>query len=481
MDTRVKPAYDKGTSGTMQTPREILADLWTQAGGEPSALDAVTLTGDEAQLPSSFRIAAAAQASIAAAGLAAAQLWQLRSGQSQHVAVDMRHAVVECRSERYLRVDGKPPGPAWDAIAGIYKTRDQRYVRLHTNFRHHRDAVCKVLNCAPERDAVQAALMQWDGEAFETAAYAGGAVVAMMRSHDEWSGLLHAKAMAGSPLISIEKIGEAAPKPWPGGDRPLAGVRVLDLSRVIAGPVAGRTLAVHGADVLLISGPDLPAIPWLTIDTGRGKLTSFVELKSEQGRGVMRDLLAQADILSQGYRPQSLAQLGFSPQDAARISPGIVYVSLSAYGQPGPWAERRGFDSLVQTATGFNHAEGQAAGVEGPKELPAQMLDHATGYLMAFGAMMAKARQSREGGSWHVRVSLARTGQWLRNLGRVADGFKTGDLKGDAITPYIEEVPSGFGPLRSISHSAVLSKTPAFWARPAMPLGSHPPQWPVRQ
>src|ERR1700716_3955728 len=463
----------------MQSPREILADIWTSAGGDPAALGAVTLSGEEPQLPSSFRVAAAAQASIAAAGLAAAQIWKLRSGQTQEVAVDMRHAVVECRSERYLRVDGKPPGPAWDAIAGIYKTRDQRFVRLHTNFPHHRDAVCKVLNCKPERDAVQAALMQWDAEAFETAAYAGGGVVAMMRSHQEWSDLPHAKALAELPLVSIEKIGEAAPKPWPAGDRPLAGVRVLDLSRVIAGPVAGRTLAVHGADVLLISGPDLPAIPWLTIDTGRGKLSSFVELKSEQGRGALRDLLAQADIFSQGYRPRAIGSLGFAPEDAARINPGIVYVTLSAYGHAGPWAERRGFASLVQTSTGFNHAEGQAAGGGGPNGLPAQQLDHATGYFMAFGAMMAKARQSREGGSWHVRVSLAQTGRWLWNLGRVADGFTTEDLKGETVMPFIEEIPSGFGPLRSVKHSAVLSKTPAFWARPAMPLGGHPPQWPA--
>jgi crotonobetainyl-CoA:carnitine CoA-transferase CaiB-like acyl-CoA transferase len=464
----------------MQTPREILADLWTTAGGELAALDSVTLTGDEAQLPSSFRVAAAAQTSIAAAALAAAQLWKLRSGQSQDVAADMRHAVVECRSERYLRVDGKPPPPTWDAIAGVYRTGDRRFVRLHTNFPHHRAAVCQVLDCKPERADVQAALMQWDGEAFETAAYAAGGVVAMMRSHEEWSALPHARALAALPTISIEKIGEAPPRPWPAGDRPLAGLHVLDLSRVIAGPVAGRALAAHGADVLLISGPDLPAIPWLTIDTGRGKLTGFIELKREQGRGVLRDLLVDADIFSQGYRPQALASLGFSPQEAAKISPGIVYVSLSAYGHAGRWAERRGFDSLVQTSTGFNHAEGQAAGVEGPKELPAQMLDHATGYLMAFGAMMAKARQSQEGGSWHVRVSLAQTGRWLWNLGRVAEGFKTQDLPAEAVSGFLEEVPSGHGPLRAVSHSAALSKTPALWVRPAMPLGSHPPQWPVR-
>src|ERR1700712_203163 len=464
----------------MQPPRDILADLWTSAGGDPAALDTVTLTGAEPQLPSSFRVAAAAQASIAAAGLAASEIWKMRSGQSQDVAVDMRHAVVECRSERYLRVDDKPPPPQWDAIAGVYKTRDARFVRLHTNFRHHRDAVCNVLNCKPERDDVQAALMQWDAEAFETAAYAAGGVVSMMRSHAEWSATPHAKALAELPLVTIEKIGDAAPKPWPKGERPLAGIRVLDLSRVIAGPVAGRTLAAHGADVLLISGPGLPAIPWLTIDTGRGKLTSFVELKSEQGRETFLDLLAQADIVSQGYRPSAIAGLGFSAEAAARINPGVVYVTLSAYGHAGPWAERRGFDSLVQATTGFNHAEGQAAGVDGPKELPAQMLDHAAGYFMAFGAMMAKARQAREGESWHVQVSLAGTGRWLWNLGRVNDGLSIPDLKAEGVTPFIEQVPSGFGPLQSVSHSALLSKTPASWTRPAMPLGSHPPQWPPR-
>src|SRR6478672_13422766 len=239
----------------MQTPREILTDLWTLAGGPRDALDSVTLTGEEPQLPSSFRVAASAQSSVTAAGLAAAHLWQLRSGQSQQVAVDMRHAVVECRSERYLRLDGKPPPPAWDAIAGVYKTGDGRFVRLHTNFPHHRAAVCKVLECKAERDKVQAALMHWKGEDFETAAYAAGGVVALMRSYDEWSALPQACALGQLPLVSIEKIGEAPPKPWPqglsNGDRPLSGLRVLDLSRVIAGPVAGRTLAAHGADVLL--------------------------------------------------------------------------------------------------------------------------------------------------------------------------------------------------------------------------------------
>jgi crotonobetainyl-CoA:carnitine CoA-transferase CaiB-like acyl-CoA transferase len=477
----------------MQTTHDILADLWRLAGGEASALDTVTLTGDEPQLPSSFRVAAAGQVSIAASALSAAAIWQARGGEKQNVTVDMRHAVVECRSERYLRRDGQPPPPAWDAIAGVYKTGDQRFVRLHTNFPHHRDAICNVLSCAAEREAVQTALMHWEGEAFESAAYAAGGVVSLMRSHDEWRALPQAKALAALPVLTIEKIGEAPPRLWPAapgpaalwpaalgpaGNRPLSGLRVLDLSRVIAGPVAGRTLAAHGADVMLVSSPDLPAIPWLVIDTGRGKLSCHLDLKSEQGRAGLRDLLSEADIFSQGYRPQALSALGFSPHEVAAISPGIINVSLSAYGHVGPWAERRGFDSLVQTATGFNHAEGQAAGVGGPKELPAQMLDHATGYLMAFGAMMARVRQSREGGSWHVRVSLAQTGRWLWGLGRLADGLKTPDLNGEAIRPYLKDVPSGFGTLSAVDHAAILSKTPAFWARPTVPLGHDAPQWP---
>jgi len=195
----------------MKTPRDILADLWALAGGDPAALNSVTLTGAEPVLPSSFRVDAAAQVSIAASGLAAAEIRKQRTGQSQQVTVDMTHAAAECRSERYLRVEGKPPPPTWDPTAGIYTTRDKRFVRLHTNFKHHRTAVCNALGCEQEREKIQAALNQWDGEAFETAAYAGGAVVSLMRSHDEWSATPQAKALAALPVLTIEKIGDAAP------------------------------------------------------------------------------------------------------------------------------------------------------------------------------------------------------------------------------------------------------------------------------
>ena len=461
----------------MVTGRQALAGLWVLAGGEPEALGRVEMTGADPQLPSSFRVGTVAQASIAASGLAAAEMHRQRTGIAQRVAVDMRHAAIEFRSERYLRIIGQEPPPSWDPLAGVYKASAGRFVRLHTNFAHHRQAVLDTLQCDGTREAVQAALLNWDAEAFETAAYAKGGAVAAMRSPAEWSAHPQGKAIAQLPVMKISRIGEAPLRPLPAGERPLSGIRVLDLSRVIAGPVAGRTLAAHGADVLLIASPNLPSIPWLVIDTGRGKRSAHVDLATEAGRATLRGLLADADIFSQGYRPQSIAGLGFSPDEAARIRPGIVYVTLSAYGAAGPWSGRRGFDSLVQTTTGINHMEAEAAGVAGPKELPAQALDHASGYLMAFGAIMARARQAREGGSWHVEVSLAQTGRWLESLGRLDGGLAGPDPKLDEIADLLEDCASGFGQLRAVRHTARLSVTPARWTRPSVLLGTNAPTW----
>ena len=282
---------------------DALRLLWIDAGGDPQALAQVELSGPERILPSSFQVGVAAQAAIAAAGLAAAELWTARSGQRQPVAVDTRDAALAFVSERHLHVAGRTPPAAWDPIAGVYGTGDGRQVRLHTNFAHHRDAVLRVLGCAPERAAVGAALAGWSAAAFEDAAIAAGGVVAMLRRPEEWAAHPQAAALAELPLIEITRIGEAAPRPWPDGAQPLAGLRVLDLSRVIAGPVAGRTLAAHGAEVLLVSGAHLPLIEWLMIDTGRGKRSTQLDLRDAGGRAALRRLVAGADVFTQGYRP----------------------------------------------------------------------------------------------------------------------------------------------------------------------------------
>lgn len=456
------------------TPFDALTRIWRETAMPEEPLRWLELNGADPVLPSSFRVGTAAQVSIALAALAAAEIWRLRTGRPQSVAVHIRHAAVEFRSERYLMVDGAPAPPEWDSIAGVYRTGDGGWLRLHTNFAHHREGVLRLLGCAPERAAVQTALTNWTALAFEQAAADAGLCVTAMRSFAEWDAHPQGRAVAALPLIEIVRIGDASPQPLRGGDRPLSGVHVLDLTRIIAGPVAGRTLAVHGADVLLITSPRLPAIPALVIDTGRGKLSAQLDLDQAEQRDRLSALLSQADVFLEAYRPGALASRGFGPEACAALRPGIVYASLSAYSRAGPWAARRGFDSLVQTASGFNHAEAEAGRSETPKPLPAQALDHASGYLLAFGIMAALRRRAVEGGSWSVQVSLARTGHWLRELGRI-DGLACAE---PAFEDLLETTPSGFGRLTAVRHAARMSDTPPGWQRPAVPLGSHLPEWP---
>lgn len=458
------------------TPRDIAAGLLAAAGLPDTLLQMLDFSGDEPVLPSSFRVDAAAQAAIGAAGLAAAEIWRRRGGGAQRVAVALRAAAAEFRSERYLRIAGREPGEAWDALAGLYRTEDG-WVRLHTNFPHHRAGIVRLLGCDDTREAVAAALRGRRAEAFEREATGAGMCVAALRRFTEWDAHPHARFVADAPL-RVERIGDAPAEPFrPGATRPLSSVRVLELTRVIAGPVGGRTLAAHGADVLHITGPGVPNLPGLLPDTNRGKRAAELDLKSAAGAGRLRELAAGADVFLQSYRHGALDRLGFGAQALARLRPGIVHASLSAYGEAGPWGGKRGFDSLVQVATGFNQAEAEAAGSAAPKPLPCQALDHASGHLLALGVMAALLRREREGGSWAVRVSLAATGRWLRGLGRVANGFAVVDPGLAEVADLLEESDSDYGRLRAVRHAAVLSATPAHWALGARRLGVDAPAW----
>jgi len=467
--------------------QDVLASVWRHGFDQPAPLDRIRFSGDEPGLPSSFRVGVLGQATIGASALAAAEILRARTGHAQDVAVEMTRAMAFFRSERYATVDGKPADDLWDKIFGAYPTGDGRHVRLHTNFEHHRDGVLKILGCAYDREAVAASLMNWEAEAFEAAASEAGLVVSMVRSFEEWDRHPQAKELAELPLMEVVKIGEAPPTPLPGadaGDLPLAGIRMLDLTRVLAGPVAGRAFAAHGADVMMVTAPHLPSIHPAVIDTGRGKLSSRIDLRTEGGRARLADLARQADVFMEAYRPGGLARFGFAPEDLAALNPGIVAVRLSAYGHAGPWAEKRGFDSLVQGATGINVAEGEAAAElglgAGPRPLPAQALDHAAGYLMAFGAMAALKRRAEQGGSWLVRVSLAQTGRFLRGLGRLSEGLAAPDLSAGQVDAISSTIDSGFGRLHAVDYPVEMSLTPPRFDRPSVPLGAHDPVWPAR-
>ena len=464
--------------GAPPPPRAVLDALWRTAGLAPAALGPVVLAGEEPALPSSFRIGAAAQSSIAAVAAAAAAIHRRRGGPEQAARVDMRHAALEFGSERHLRIDGAAVPDNWDSVAGAYRCGDGRTVRLHTNFPHHRAGVLRLLDCEGTREAVGAALGRWDTFAFEDAAVAANLCVTAMRSFAEWDAMPQGAANAALPPLRIERIGDAPPTPLPPlAARPLEGLRVLDLTRVIAGPVCGRTLAAHGAEVLHISAAHLPSFDNLLADTGRGKRTARLDLRTAEGRDALRVLAAGADVFLQGYRPGAVAAHGFAPAEVAALRPGIVCTSLSAYGEVGPWGGRRGFDSLVQTASGFNVAEAEAAGAAPPKPLPVQALDHASGFLLAFGTLAALLRRAEEGGSWLVRVSLAGTGAWLRGLGRLEGGFAAPAPRFEEMGDLLEESASGWGRLLALRHAGSLEATPPRWALPSMPLGSHPPAW----
>lgn len=463
-----------------------LSTLLAIPGWDSSRAAAVGISGGaDPILPTPFRIGETAAASLAAVGLAVADLWELRTGRRQEIQVDTRQATASLRSGQYLAMDGAPVARARPSVMGVYPARNGRWSYLHCNFPNHREAALGVLGVPEDRDAVRRAVANWDALELEEAIIAANGAGGMVRSMAEWAQHPQAAAVASLPLLEIEQIGDSPPQPLPDGPRPLSGVRVLDLTRVLAGPTCARTLAEHGADVLKITARHLPSSVVQEQDTGHGKLSAYLDLREAADVDTLRGLVREADVFSQGYRPGTLAQRGLSPADLARLRPGIVYVSLSAFGRVGPWAARRGFDTVVQTVSGITDRQGELfPGAEpGPQFYPVSAIDYLTGYLMAFGALLALARRVREGGSWLVRISLAQTGRWLVERGQTPEA-------------ELREVPAEFTPeeiarwstvsdgpegrLRHLAPALQLSETQPYWARPAVPLGYHDPVWPAR-
>jgi crotonobetainyl-CoA:carnitine CoA-transferase CaiB-like acyl-CoA transferase len=345
-----------------------LQDLLKLAGRDPTRDDAVVISGEDPVLPTNYLLGTAGAVAIAAIGVAASDLWSMRTGRRQRVAVDMRAAAAALRSDRYLSIDGKAPPSPWDPISGFYRTRDERWIQFHCNFPHRRDGVLAFLRCANERAAVEAAAATWAGQALEDGLTEAQMCVGLVRSREEWLAHPHARAGVQLPLFEVIKIGDSPPVPLNAGARPLSGVRVLDLTRVIAGPVGGRTLAEHGAEVMRIKAPHLPGNFPLDIDTGHGKLSARLDLRRAADAERLRRLVQRADVFSQGYRPATLTSRGFSPEALAELRPGLVYVSLSAHGHQGPWHLKRGFDSLVQSsaASFMRKAGGKTSASAGP-------------------------------------------------------------------------------------------------------------------
>lgn len=442
------------------------------------ALTRITVQGSGA-LTSAFPVTDFAAQATGAAGAAVGQLLKVQFDRASEVVIDRRLASL------WFGWSIHPVGwtlPAtWDPIAGDYATRDG-WIRLHTNAPHHKAAALSVLQCADDRSAVAGVVAGWSAEELEAAIVGQKGCAAAMRTCDEWKAHPQGKAVASEPLIAWSPIAASSgSSAWqPEETRPLAGLKVLDLTRVLAGPVATRFLAGYGADVLRIDPPgwDEPAlIPEVTL----GKRCARLDLETPQGREIFEQLLARADVMVHAYRPGALDQLGYSEAARRAINPGLIDVSLDAYGWSGPWSGRRGFDSLLQMSSGIAHAGMKWKQADRPVPLPVQALDQATGYLMAAAVVRSVVWRITENRATTARLSLARTAQSLIELPRTtitaitaieADGLVTSSADFSASLEQTE-----WGPAKRCKSPVSVNGVGQAWRHPASRLGSAEPCW----
>ncbi|MFF3688730.1 CoA transferase [Streptomyces sp. NPDC002187] len=449
------------------------AQAWSALGGDPALLERVSYEGTGA-LPSRLPVMELARSTVAVCSLAAAELAARRTGGPvPAVRVDDGAVTAAFLGDRLVRVDGVAP-TTFAPLSRFWRAADG-WVRTHANYPHHRTRLLDALGLPAEADAdaVAIAVGQLPAQTVEERVYAAGGLAVAVRSEQEWAAHPQGAAAAGHPLLVMERIGdEQAPRAVGGpAARPCAGLRVLDLTRVLAGPVATRTLALLGADVLRVDPSGLPESQEAHNDTGVGKRSARLDLGSAAGRAVFEELLASADVVATGYRPGSMDRFGLSPEELAARRPGLVVARLSAWGRYGPWARRRGFDSLMQAASGIAVIEGDQ---DRPGALPAQALDHGTGYLMAAGVLRALTEQHERGGARLVELALSQTGAWL-----VHRLVRTPDRPSDPYdaSRWLTEKDSPMGRLRHVLPAVSYAGGPADWDRPPGIWGTDAPEW----
>jgi crotonobetainyl-CoA:carnitine CoA-transferase CaiB-like acyl-CoA transferase len=439
------------------TSAPALHRLWTALGGDPACGEDLEVRHAGRHLPSRFAVDELAVGAVGAMLLAAAELADARGLPRPRAAVDARHVAVAFTSERHLQRDGRTPASTFAPLSRFLPTRDG-WIRLHANYPHHRAALLRALGT--DEAGVPAVLAAAEAQAAEDAIHAVGGAAAAVRTEAAWRDHPQGRAVAGLPLVA-RAAGAHAPWPALGGPspaphRPAAGLRVVDLTRVIAGPVATRVLAALGADVIRVDPPHLPEVPGALDDTAPGKRLVDLDLRRDDDARRLDALLAGAHVLVAGYRPGALDALGLGPAACAARHPHLVVASLSAWGETGPWAARRGFDSLVQAATGIALAEGRDGA---PGVLPAQALDHATGYLLAAAVLRASATRARGGPAGTTRLALAATAAALQELERTA-----GDDAAAAADPEDFRIALDDPAVRIVAPPGTLDGRPPAWA-----------------
>ncbi len=453
------------------TSFSVARSLWSALGGERAALERLRFVG-EGELPSCFAVTDFASAAIAAAALSIGELAAV-AGDAPAVTVNRRLASL------WFGWSIEPIGwsrpAAWDPIAGDYAAQDG-WIRLHTNAPHHRAAAERILGPHRSRAGMAHAVAGWTKHELEAAVVEAGGCAAEMLSKADWLAHPQGRAVSLEPVLHRQfRRDETAHTDWvPSRSRPLAGIRVLDLTRVLAGPVATRFLAAYGAEVLRVDPPDWDepgVIPEVTL----GKRCSRLDLKTPEGRNRFDLLLAGADVLVHGYRPGALGRLGYDEERRSAICPGLIDVSLDAYGWSGPWAGRRGFDSLVQMSSGIADAGRTCKGVDSPVPLPVQALDHGAGYLLAAAAVRGLVNRRLTNGGMTARLSLARTAAMLWEVQGGGEQTPLAPLSDFDFSPSVEVTP--WGSARRLIPPVVVARAPMSWPYGASALGSVQPAW----
>jgi crotonobetainyl-CoA:carnitine CoA-transferase CaiB-like acyl-CoA transferase len=468
----------KGDTGLNTSFKEVM-DI---RGGELPSENDVKITGHDPVYSTPFKISETCASVLAGIGVAAADIWEIKTGKRQTISVDTRHAAATLNSSLFMQAPDasgqfttlvNKSHEEMLAMTQPWPTRDGRWFLAHFALPNLKERVLKVLGCDPNADSIRKAVAQWDALDLENAIDEARACGAMVRSNKEWLSHSHGQVLASKPIVEISKISDSDPEPFPTGNRPLSGIRTLDLTRILAGPVAARSLAEHGSDVLMIAAEHLPQIAEHVMDTSHGKRSSFINLKTAEGLEQLNNLAKDADVFSQGYRPGMLHGFGLGPEELAAIRPGIVYLSISCFGADGPFSHRAGWEQIAQTVTGICH-DGHA---DQPCLLPAAACDYTTGYLGAYGVMLALARRAREGGSYHVQVSLCQSGMFIHRQGKTDfpdTGMGLAEQELDALR--VESKPA-FGPLRHIGPVLKMSETQPHWLRPTPILGADTANW----
>lgn len=464
-------------------PAAVFETLWSVIGLGPGDLAGrVDFSDSDPVVPSIHRVGAASAGALGAMGASVAAIWKLRSGEEQDVAVDARRAVVPgLQTIMHLRQNGYPlpPHPRGTDHRGFFRTADDRIIFVLRTLAYPEilTRLMDVLDCGYDATSVERVVARWHSEELEEALAERKAVGVIARTSQEWQRHPQGQWLASRPPVHVEKIGDAAPQPLGRALRPLAGLRVLDFTHVLAGPVTARLLAEQGADVLHVSPPWRSDSQVMQIDTGWGKRFALLDLGQAGEAERLAALARGADVFVQSWRPGALQRAGFGPQQVAAMRPGIIYVSVSCYGYGGPWRERGGFEPIGQTACGLAIDEGSAAE---PRLAPTgTMNDYLAPYLAAAGTLAALIRRAREGGSYHVQVSLTRTSMFLQELGTLTEAERAripGAIPAPDPLGFITR-DSPYGELRVPGPLVSYSTTPARWDRPPSPPGQHALAW----